>query len=354
MIKHKGVVYDVGRVLYGDDWRKDYDPAIVRRELEIIKADLHCNAVRICGRDVGRLATASEYALQQGLEVWFSPELWNQSPARTLDYTAQAAQAAEQLRARYPDKLVVCVGTELTLFMKGIIAGSTFMGRMKNFRSGKAGIKDGKHNKPLNDYLADVTGAVRKVFHGPITYASLPFEQVDWESFDIVGLDHYRGQKNKATYADGLKPYLAHGKPVAVMEFGCCTYQGAEDAGGQAFNIVDSTSLILHQLPIVGKFVQPKLTGHYVRDEALQAREITEQLSILEKAGVNSAFVFTFVHPNSPYNENPQNDLDMASYSLVKSYDGGRHGTTYPDMTWEPKEAFRAVAEYYAKGEQQR
>ena len=34
--------------------------------------------------------------------------------------------------------------------------------------------------------------------------------------------------------------------------------------------------------------------------------------------------------------------------ALVKTYASG-HRTTYPDMTWEPKEAFRAVADYYAK-----
>ena len=25
-----------------------------------------------------------------------------------------------------------------------------------------------------------------------------------------------------------------------------------------------------------------------------------------------------------------------------------RHGTTYPDMPWEPKESFKVVADYYA------
>ena len=39
----------------------------------------------------------------------------------------------------------------------------------------------------------------------------------------------------------------------------------------------------------------------------------------------------------------------MNSHSLVKSYEGGQHGATYPDMTWEPKKSFYAVAEYYAK-----
>jgi hypothetical protein len=57
-------------------------------------------------------------------------------------------------------------------------------------------------------------------------------------------------------------------------------------------------------------------------------------------------------------------DLDMASYSLVRSYanrlgdlaalfpsppwDAGRSGTTYPDLPWEPKQSFRAVADFYA------
>ncbi len=46
-MKRKGVCYDAGRVLYRN-WRPVFDPTIVRRELEIIRHDLHCNAVRIC------------------------------------------------------------------------------------------------------------------------------------------------------------------------------------------------------------------------------------------------------------------------------------------------------------------
>ena len=38
-----------------------------------------------------------------------------------------------------------------------------------------------------------------------------------------------------------------------------------------------------------------------------------------------------------------------ARYSLVKSFADNKHGMTYPDMTWEPKEAFKAVSEYYVK-----
>jgi hypothetical protein len=37
----------------------------------------------------------------------------------------------------------------------------------------------------------------------------------------------------------------------------------------------------------------------------------------------------------------------MNAMSLVKSY-AGAYGSTYPDMTWEPKKAFHAVADFYA------
>ena len=71
-MRRKGVLYDVGRVLWVN-WRPVFDPAVVRRELQIIREDLHCNAVKICGRDIGRLTVAAKTALELDLEVWFSP-----------------------------------------------------------------------------------------------------------------------------------------------------------------------------------------------------------------------------------------------------------------------------------------
>ena len=92
----------------------------------------------------------------------------------------------------------------------------------------------------------------------------------------------------------------------------------------------------------------PLKKGH-VRDEAVQARELANTLGILDGAGVEGAFVSTFVSPINPHHDDPARDFDMDCYSLVKSYDDGRHGRTYPDMTWEPKESFRAVANFYAQ-----
>jgi hypothetical protein len=386
-VKRKGVCYDVGRAMLGEDWRPNFNPKVVHRELGIIKNDLHCNAVRICGLDLERLRTSAEDALEQGLEVWLSPEMWDRAQEETLSYVKRAAQAAEELRKRWPGRLVFSVGSELTLFMNDIVEGKNVFERMNN-PSFLENISTGKYNEPLNLFLRKTTDAARAVFHGQITYFSIPFERVNWDLFDFLGVDLYRDSQ-RDYYTRVLNYLVGTKKPVVIGEFGCCTYQGAEKLGGNGFMISfgmmeDTLNLKFPKLVTEMIKVVPKVDGHYIRDEGLQAREIADQLNVLDSAGVEGAFVQTFVVPNSPYVEDPRYDGDLASYSLVKSYaeketiDGrveqarrqakellgvdlnvevfrkfmgelGRHGTTYPDMTWEPKESFRAIADFYSK-----
>ena len=387
-MNRKGVCYDVGRVLEGALQRPLFDAPIIRREIKIIKDDLNCNAIRIQGLDIDRLTAAAEDALKQGLEVWFSPEMFEKGQQETLDYLAKAAFAAESLRRRWP-KLIFSLGSELTLFMQGIVEGSTLLERMNN-PSFWATIKAGKHNKALNEFLAKAVSAVRRAFHGQVTYFSVPFESVDWNLIDFVGLDLYRDARIKDAFGGMVRPYLAFGKPVMIGEFGCCAFQGAEKLGGMGWAVM--FGMMKQYIPnlklpaAINEFIKipNQVDGHYVRDEALQAREISEQLTILDTAGVDGAFVFTFVSPTSLYNEDPKYDGDLPSYSLVKSYAEsetaetitkqaakqgreflgvelsgellvkmagkfGRHGTVYPDMPWEPKKSFQAVADYYSR-----
>ncbi len=314
----------------------------MHRELEIIKNDLHCNAVRICGLDIEHLMTAAEDALKQGLEVWLSPEMWDKSQEETLDYIARAAASAEALRVRWKDQLVFSVGSELTLFMHGIVEGNNFPERIGNPTFWET-IRAGAHNQPLNAFLVKANEAVRQFFHGKVTYCSVPLETVDWSIFDFVCTDLYRDARIKDRYGDLIKRYFSYNKPVAITEFGCCTYQGAENAGGMGWDIIDFSKM------------PPQLKGDYVYDQEVQAHEVADQLRVIDEAGVDGAFVYTFVQPMAFKDEAEKQilkeikfDFDIASYSLVKSY-MDKHGTTYPDMPWEPKESFKAVADYYGK-----
>jgi hypothetical protein len=260
----------------------------------------------------------------------------------------EAAKQAEDLRRAQSGQVVLSVGTELTLFMRGILEGDTFLGRLRH-PSFEQKIRSGEHNAPLAEFLARANDAVRQVFKGSVTYASVPLESVDWSRFDFVAVDLYRDVRIRNRFDDLLRRYFAHSRPVVITEFGCCTYRGAADAGGMGWAIVDLD---------IAEYINrlPELNGEYVRDESEQARELTELLTIFEGAGVDGAFVFTFVAPTSPICEDPTFDLDMASYALVKSYgnrlgdlaaglanspwDASRSGTIYPDMRWEPKESF--------------
>lgn len=155
-MRRNGVLYDVGCVS-GVNWRPDYTPALVHRELEIIKTDLHCTAVKIRGRDIGRVMAAAEDALDQGLEVWLSPELWNRSRETTIRYISRAVTVAEELHTQWPGRVVFSVGTELTLFMRGIVKALTSGGRMPALREiGRTKLADiempdtsGSDNTPL-------------------------------------------------------------------------------------------------------------------------------------------------------------------------------------------------------------
>ena len=355
-MNRRGVCYDAGRVMGGQDWRPEFSPEEARRELQIIKNDLHCDAVRICGQDLGRLAAAGRHALDCGLQVWLSPELWDRSPSETIGYIGEAAEAAEDLHRHRPGQVVFSAGSEATLFMAGIVEGGSVFERLEHPDFWKR-IQAGEHNGPLNAFLAEAAGRVRAVFHGPVTYASVPLETVEWSRFDFVGVDLYRGAELKDRFTDVLHRYLASGRPVAITEFGCCTYRGAAAAGGRGFAILDISAQDKQSTP-------PRLNGPYIRDETEQARELTELLSIFDAAGADATFVMTFIAPLNPASDDPLYDLDMASYSLVKSFGGrlgalgtahleapwdrGRLGTTYPHVPWEPEESFGAVADFYA------
>jgi hypothetical protein len=68
---------------------------------------------------------------------------------------------------------------------------------------------------------------------------------------------------------------------------------------------------------------------------------------LITSAGHPATIVFIFASYNLPYRGTPIFDLDRGSYAVVKMLEQGR-GDTYPDLPWEPKAVFAAVAEHFA------
>jgi hypothetical protein len=69
---------------------------------------------------------------------------------------------------------------------------------------------------------------------------------------------------------------------------------------------------------------------------------------ILDAAGVDGAFLCEFVTAEATTSDQPRYDMDLNAFSLVKTYRHGK-GVTYPDMSWEPKQSFSAVADFYSR-----
>ncbi|MFD8826164.1 hypothetical protein ACFV1C_27895, partial [Streptomyces sp. NPDC059605] len=140
-------------------------------------------------------------------------------------------------------------------------------------------------------------------------------------------------------FAEGVHGLVAQGKPVAITEFGSACYRGAGDVGARGLEIVEHDKDT--RVPL-------RLNGEYERDEAGQAAYISELLEAFDAGGVDSTFVFTFALRDYPHRPDggPGEDLDLAGYGVVKVFED-RSGTAYPDMPWEPKAAFTALADFY-------
>ncbi|WP_250574780.1 hypothetical protein [Nonomuraea sediminis] len=340
-MRAKGISYDTGFVYKGAIGHENFDAEVVGRELRIIRDDLHCTAVRVMGGDPGRIELVAALAADLGLEVWFSPYPLELTADEMLSLFADCAERAERLRRRGAE-VVFVAGAELSLMNQGFLPGHSTDERLELLsRPDRVREHIGQVSTRVNDFLAKAVSVVRERFGGRVTYASVPLEGVDWAPFDIVSVDLYRSAEIADRFADGIRGLVAQGKPVAITEFGSAGYQGAGDRGALGLEIVEYDAVT--RAPV-------RLTGEYARDEAGQAAYLRELLEAFDAGGIDSTFVFTFAlydHPHRPDGD-PRDDLDLASYGIVKVYED-RRGATYPDLPWEPKAAFAALAGYYGK-----
>lgn len=309
----KGINYDTGFLPGSHLSRPVFDAATVRREMRVIADELHCQVVRVSGRDPARLELAAEVAAEAGLEVWLAPFPVDVPHDDMLALYAGCARRAEKLR-RGGAEVVLVTGCETSAFGPGFIPGDTYGDRLAAMASADLTWWESITEilPRLNAFLAEAAATVRPLFGGRVTYAAAPWELIDWSPFDLVGLDAYRAAYNAGRFREELRAHFAHGKPVAVTEFGTCAYRGAAELGGHAWVV----------------------PGDAVPDEEEQVRYLEELLDVFEEEGVETALWFTF----AGYTRTGR--ADLGSYGVVRML-----GAT----TWEPKAVFHAMAARYTR-----
>ncbi|MFJ7219487.1 abortive phage infection protein [Amycolatopsis sp. NPDC098790] len=342
----RGVAYDTGSNFetgQGELSRTVWSTAAMEHDISAIAGDLRCDSVTVYGTDLGRLASTAHAAASHGLHVWLQPRLVDRPQREVLDHLAEAARLAEGLR-RQGVAIDLTVGGEHSVFTPGIVPGEQYHERMANifaeadhFLLRPTVAVDVAATAPaLNAYLAKASQVAHGIFGGGVGYSALPSEDVDWRLFDFVGLmyQYLPRPLSRAGHLELLAGYAHWGKPLVIAEFGTATYRGAEEKAFFFWDVVDRQG---DELVV--------LDG-YERDEHAQAAYHRKMFGIFAEAGVHSVAVGEFIHPTHPHSPEPRLDLDTASMAIVKTIraDFADPASAYH---WEPKESFRAIAEYY-------
>ncbi|MGN9790621.1 hypothetical protein ACTMTU_05885 [Streptomyces sp. OZ13] len=254
------MTYDTGFVVHGQMSREHFHPEVVRRELAIIRDDLHCNAIQIIGGDPDRLELAATAAAELGLEVWFSPYPLELGPEQILTLFRDCAERAERLRQQGAG-VVFVAGVELSVMNRGFLPGESPEERVEQLMSRPERRAEAMRELGvrINAFLRDAAAAVRERFQGKLTYASIQFEQVDWTPFDIVTFELIRSAEVADRFRDAVRTLARDPKPLAITGFGTAAYRGAGDRGGRVLEVVEYDP---------GTRAPVRLNGVYERDEA--------------------------------------------------------------------------------------
>jgi hypothetical protein len=322
-----GMNYDTGFVSGGSTTHEPFDPDTVRRDLRVIRDELHCDAVRITGGVQDRLELAAGLAAEAGLEVWYCPFTNGLDRDALMAFVLDGAERAERLR-QTGASVVYLTGSEIAVFTDDFLPGRDLAERMALFTDPER-LREAvpAARAAVHDFLTEALPEVRKRFGGPVGYASLPMESVDWAPFDLIASDAgYRDANSAAAFSQTLAAAVGQGKPYAATEFGCCTYRGAGEVAGN-----------LEPVTYDARGRATTLTAELERDEEGQARYVLDLLRDYEAGGVEAAFVYTFANRHLPTTDDPALDFDLASRGIVR---------VLPDGSWVPKAAFHALAAY--------
>lgn len=316
-------------------------PEKIGLEMEEI-IGLGCDSVRIYGDNEEKLLLAAKIALEKGLNVWISPRIFNANKEDTLSKLTEFAKKVEVLR-RSPgneDKITLVLGNEISIDSSEIFEDETYLDRVKKYESvaifqtlstrfklkkvlqglSPARVLEEQRMKVVSaGMVKEMAAQVRPLFHGPLTYAALPQEEIDWDdpNLDLVSVNLYDDASHSDKgYEEKLKSYKGHKdktgreKQVAVTEFGTSSYRGASWFGGAS-----------SQKAINWQKMKPASPCHIlplINNREGQVKHLEKLIRLYRKHQLGAAFIFEFVDritENLPVGA----DLEIANMAVKPS-----------------------------------
>ncbi len=306
----------------------------MRADIRTIRDDLHADTVEVTGDGVERLnATASEVA-ERGMHVWLQPTLGDVPERDILEHLAETGRHAERLR-RQGASVEFSVGCEFWLFVPGIVPGDTVLDRIENLLNGTVDLE--KMQRRLDRFTARAAAVGRSVFHGRLSYAAAQDDTVDWNLFDVIGIDYYSYHPNRADYVRELRSYPALGQAARHHRVRYLYVRGGAAGGRHGLE-----RRRLRQGP----------AGDQGRPRAQRARASRLSRRPVGRLRVHGAVRGDGLRVRDRRRRTPlptirAYDIDMASYGINKAVKD-RPGDPSSPWHWEQKEAFRALARRYA------
>jgi exo-beta-1,3-glucanase (GH17 family) len=261
VIPIKGICYNIGVSQWQPAFRPPETEEMIE-DLKVIRDELGCNAIRIFGDFETEMLECARTALSMGFTtVALSPRYigvdTDETERRLMDFAAKANSLINQSSAH----VILFIGNELTLDTKDLAEDKTNLGRPAT-------------QLRLNQYLQRITNNIRQVFKGQVSYAAGHWEDVRWNElpFDIAAMNVYLNAYNTETMLERIYELQRTRKPVWITEFGSCTYSGAFQYGGTAYE---------------------QLRDQEYSQEA-QAAAISATLNLLNETKVDACFLWKY------------------------------------------------------------
>lgn len=244
-MKYKGACYGIVPSSYGGFYGGPDQDSLIERDFQIIHRELHCNAIRIWGDRNDRIIQSARMAADEGFDkVIVSPRYIDRPIDVTLSSFSELAQKIGF--GNFGSSVVLAVGNELTVDVTGIYDGWTYDERVAVIRTEQY---DKSRQSRLERLLRDLISIARKNTDVDLTYAAGSWEwMMPWDDLDldILGDNHYwyREYGNPDdpdnVWFRHVRHYKQYEKPYFITEFGCGNFDGAFDAGGNAWEQQDN------------------------------------------------------------------------------------------------------------------